>query len=325
MTSLSFLTVKDFIRGQLVSWFFTAPEKRNFHIQGYEKLKVLKRSPDGRLEIGIYKKGDNKFLIKSLFARKDSLEYKHILNEMSLLRFFEAYSPLNIDGYQLSFPRILDIFLENERILLIREYVVGNPLEEFSGDFQRKIFSLSLKAFSEISKKIDSETMKTLPRRSNALMVLSFPIYVLIASIRYPRYFVYFIKAVSIFIRCISSINPFKTSYTATHRDIHPGNIIVHDKKIAIIDIESTVFSEDGSDMAISFLNFYQHDDIDGNIAYLKSLSSSSEIYRKFILLSIFYMVRLIASDANSEEEFAKKTREYFLVFVDRIVPVILW
>ncbi len=322
MDKLSFITTLKFIRGQLLSWILSAPKRKAFQLTEYEKIQDLKVSPDGISETSLYEKNGKYYVVKILYARRGTLDYEYTLNQASMYSVLGDIEYRQSSGDRVCFPKLVDL-IDGTPIVLVREYIDGELLADAPLATQRGVLKECLVALQYATGKIAPMVKRQLPRRSNMLMLVTFPVYLGIALIRGAVTFRIALRATVLFFKLSSSLSWFRTNYTLMHRDLHPGNIIVNGTRISIIDTESTLLAENGSDMAMSFLSYYESDNVKANIDYLKSTLSPGD-WRKFSLLSIFYMIQLIASDITTEDGFAKQTRDYFVILVDCIVPSLL-
>lgn len=319
MEKLSFITTLKFVRGQILSWVMPSLKVLPLDVFAYRKVQSLKVSQDGHSETSVCEKDNRLYIAKTLFAYRWTLEYEYLLNQASMYSVLSDIRIKSSTGRDINFPKLKGFF-NGTPYVLVREFVSGESIECKALDFQREIFLDSINALRSCMKQISPEIKKCLPRRSNMLMLVTFPVYAGISFLRGRVSFRILIRSIILFVKHSTSISWFNTDYVLTHRDLHPGNILLRDNNITIIDTEEALLTEDGTDMAVSFLRYFDWSDMTPNIEFLKQ-SISSEEHGKFLILSIFYTLQFMATDTSSEEDLTKKTRDYLTIIIDSIAP----
>lgn len=322
MENLSFLTTPKFVRGQILSWLMPSFKISPVYLPGYTRIRSLKRSQGGRSETILCEKNEKRLIVKILFAFRWTLEYEYLLNQASMNSILSDIKTKSKVGHIIGFPRAV-CFSSGAPFVLVREFADGEPIEGLSISVQREILLESICALRSATNQIPLLVKGKLPRRSNMLMLISFPVYAAISLFRKRASLRTVIKSIVLFVKLSPSISWFNTEYVLAHRDLHSGNILVRDSNITIIDTEAALLAEEGVDMAISFPRYYDWSNIKSNIEYLKQ-SVSPDRYGKFILLSIFYMMQFIASDTSSEEGLVNKTKNYLAILVESIAPALI-
>lgn len=169
----------------------------------------------------------------------------------------------------------------------------------------------------ELSLLIDQSAMDNLSRRSPKFLMWSFPFHFLAAVVKdiknirqYLRFFVLFYK-----------LNPdFAQELVFTHRDLHPGNIIINGNQIAIIDFEIAALAEPETDLAIAVKFYAKKIGPDLTKKLIFDFAPDKKSRRTFLRLTIFYTLQLLAIE-DSKRELYKDAQSYLTILEKDIIP----
>lgn len=268
-------------------------------VSGYTFVRSIREGVNGLPTTALYRRDGKQYIVRILRARRNTLGYVQIVHEASILRVLQSFEKKTEDGYVIRFPKLVDVLADDARIVLIREFVSGEIMEDLPPDRQLSIFREAVSFFSDITHDLKDEVREKLPRRSNFLMATSFPVYVLIAWMRDVFHPWIYLKSFWIFMKHIRFADLFSTKYILAHKDLQPRNIVINGKEIVIIDVEICLLAESGTDLARVFFAYWRRCGKDASLSFLESLKLSSEDRRKFLLLSSFLMIQLLAMSAG--------------------------
>lgn len=329
MTRLSFLTTSKFFKGWYLSklGFFFGKITEDMDIPGYTFVRMMKKGVNGFPSTVLYQQCGKKYVARVLFARRNTLGYMQVMHEASILEVLQSFRKETEEGYTFRFPKVVDVLCGDNRIVLIKEFIEGETIESFSLEDQLDIFRKSLSFFQEITHKLKPHVRGQLPKRSNMLMVLSFPVYVFAAWTRDIFHPSMYLKSCFTFMKQIRYADVFSSNYVLAHKDLQPRNIITSGNEIVIIDMEICVLAESGTDLARSFFAYWKRCGQDMSMLFFESLKLSSDEKRRFLILTCFLIVQLLAmSSRNIFRDTSDDTIDidgYLKDFVHVIYPAI--
>lgn len=325
MEELFFLTTMTVLTGYLFTWFGPRLDQLPKPLADYSTIKHFKQALNGRLVISLCEKNKKKFVVRSLVSRQRSLPYKQMKHEISILRVLDGASYSAPSGRTIRVPRIVEIREEGHQLTLVRENIEGVSLTEYSRDIQLSVFSDCLDFFEDLSKRIDKSILKRISKRSNITVPIFFPVYFIIAVVKYPWRILCFINSAFYFFRYIASLSLFATDYVFSHKDLHQGNILVDKSQVGVIDTEIALLSERGTDLAISLVSYWKASDKNDDLVDLLRLKLfSANGRKKFIVLTIYFMIQSIAMNSKSNREDTLRAIDYLEYLNLRLVRILM-
>lgn len=328
MMQLHFFTTRNYIKSFFLSklefflgqgWGVEKNDFDNFQFIDFLKDEGIKN----KTRIGIYQAaGRQKVIIKHLTYKVKNLLYEQILNEASMLRILEPFHSESSNDIIVRFPKILDVISGKNNIALVREYIAGESLNNFPIEFKLKVIKEFLRLMLIISARLDKKVKKILPKRSNLLMIISFPIYVFRAIARDWRHAKYYFGGALIFGKFIRYFSIFYPNYVLAHRDLHLKNIIVNGKQAVVIDHELCVLAEAETEIAIIFCQCWREFGIATIIKFLQETFVSAEQKKKFAVLSVYYTVQFLTIQPKDAEVY-HQLREYLEILLKKILPAL--
>lgn len=245
------------------------------------------------------KKG-NRYIARDLCFKFKNMKYKQIMNEISLLKTLHSAADKINEGSSISFPQVIKIIEERNRLVFIRNYFAGDNIRSYSPNEKIKFIELILKDLKKYSDNLTYDR-DNIPIRTAAYINIIFPIVSFIFFLKEPRMIFRIINFIIQFYRYRLYLNRYKFNYIFANRDLHQDNIIIRDKKIMLIDSEISLFAEPETDLAIALKYYYK--DFKNKLSenFLKKVLKDDISRRRFLSLTIFYtFMTLIIEKKNT-------------------------
>jgi hypothetical protein len=236
---------------------------------------------------------NNKVVIRFLTTIIPCLALFQIQNEKKMLQLLSGISKrkkLNIN-----FPKLISFSHQKHSYTLTREYVEGNTLTQFSAKYKLRILMSCLMELKKISAILLPSEKKQLIQKNPVQMILEMPIYTIIALIKNPREIFNILYLYFKYMTYQTVPGLIHPEYKLCYRDLHSGNIIIHQNNITLIDSEICVMGEAETDLAI--ISIYYIREIGPKLLltfFSESLKTNSERIN-FLRASIYYTIQLLA------------------------------
>ena len=257
----------------------------------------IKKASRGRT-VGIYKNRlGEKAILKQLTFRFKNLYYVHLLHEASLLSLLNKYQS-KVYGENVFVPKLYKVSERKGQVEVIAQKVDGYPLKNFGMEQKLLAIEKSLIYLRDISQKISEKDMKKIPKKTSSIFLLTFPFYLFIAAIK--------LRSMNLF----SLFPTFYRNYMLSkagrlcivHRDLHSHNILIKGKRIYIVDFEVGGLSDEETDVAFVPILYHGEIAIEKIMAFLEKFVRDERQMRRFLALTIFYTVQLLALQSKKSE-----------------------
>lgn len=236
-------------------------------------------------------------IIRTLEYSYKNLKYNQVLNEVEMLKLLNKLRK-RTKAYSIVFPKVYSMRTSKHRLTVTREYIKGKQFIELTRQKKFTYLLNLVSAYRSLSRALTDEEISVLPKRSNTMLLLSFPLYFTVAMFRseslrktlvalaysfYAHSFVLFLTR-------------RKSEYVLTHRDLHSRNMLVSRKCLYVIDPEVSVLAQKETDLAIIARYFAPELGIPMVKKLLRnSLTTASEKHN-FIRLAVFYTIQILAT-----------------------------
>ena len=291
-----FLTLKSCIQGIFInlaeSIFWHATEPAAIPVE-YRLVRWIKRQGgDNVASVGIFEdKQGARVIIKHLSHRWKTLDYRCILNEVSILTSARDWRYASQDGRQVRLPALREFLDLPGELIVVKEFLDGETLDTASLAEQQAVTQDCLEAL----RRLGSSTIQPIGKRTALQLGLSFPFYWTRALMRDPFQAPLFFRLFFLFYRQWPST--MRGSYAVTHRDLHTKNILVSGSSVVILDLESMVLCNEETDLAFT-ARFNLKGWGAGRVrSLLSSIAATPESKRNFSALSIYYSVQIMVTD----------------------------
>ncbi len=322
---LHFLTKTNFLKGLFFSLMekYTNPQyqKRVFSYQNHKPLKVYKEKLDNINQslVAIFKLNKKKLLVKKLSYKFHNLSYEHLLNEISMLIILNRSNRAKVKNNTISFPRIYKIVRKEHEITFAREYIEGKQLSRYSPGIKIKTIISCIDIFTKLTSQINVNEIKKLPKRSSLEISVTLPLYFIKALAKFPNNFANLISIFKEYYFNLTISTIFRPTYVLSHRDLHSNNIILNKMSTYIIDPEICTLAEELTDLSIVSRIYMRELGAKKINELLSYYLISSNDWRIFCRLTIFYTVQILATQKKQSLEYKEG-----LDYIDYLVEVFL-
>ena len=201
-------------------------------------------------------------------------------NELHALEVLQNVLPRGI-----RVPRLLRKDQEGDKFILGQEYVDGKLLADFRPATQIKVYRKVLVSLNSVKLPSSARLMYRPP----SYLVISFPYILLRALMTHPWATGLLLSTAVIYLQNLGML--FGGSLGFVHRDLNPGNLILTNKQIYLIDLEYAALSLQEYDYAGIWRSVIHNKVLSQKFLALTSslLGSGSPAFARFRLLSIYY------------------------------------
>lgn len=316
------LSILNYLKGLFVEIYdqFDNQEPENILPEtyaGYRLEKSLTSLADQQkgYQIGLYSLGTKRVVIKFLKFKNKNLKYEQLLHEANLLKLLNTNKSLKV-----RIPRLLDLKLNSNMVVLIREYINGTPVKKISLPKKLEILNKCLEFFR---KETVSDNNNYLSRRPEILNFLQMPFFLIFSIFKKPADFFIFIKIYIIYVESYFMTRKHESHLVIAHRDLHSENILISGNYINIVDNEIAILAKKETDLAIIsryYISEIPQDILTGFI--LNHLSTRIDKHN-FLQLTIFYTFQKLALLPVSHK-FYLDAQKYTGFLINNFLPFLL-
>lgn len=193
--------------------------------------KIIKENAFNPYFIGIYKRDNKRYFIKTWKGKIKDYHYQALVNEVLVNKVL--YNKL-LSG-KIRTPKIIEFFLTKNSLSVVYEYIEGKSLLSYSLIEQTKILSSVIKCFKIISSKsFNKKYLNDLEKKGSIFYLNSLSFITLISLISSLKNWKVIIKG---YFKALKHYSSIKKSYlTINHCDLYPENILISKDKYYIID-----------------------------------------------------------------------------------------
>ncbi|MBI4130388.1 phosphotransferase [Candidatus Roizmanbacteria bacterium] len=247
-------------------------------VAGYSLVKpVLPDTPVHNFAVGIYAKNNTPYFIKTWENKERDLTYYSALYEFQvsglLSRKFKEFSE------QVRVPEAIEIVHNSDNsISFVYEYVGGFLLSKRGVSEQLRHLEKIISELVYLSSTLTKEEKSQLRSRGILFYLFCLPLCTILSVRSNPSKWRKILKAC---LHCALSLK-IQRALVLSHRDLHPGNVILADNLLYMVDCEYvalTIPGFDWSDLGIFFSN---------NQRYAQSMqgcSANSEFLKTYIAI----------------------------------------
>lgn len=180
--------------------------------------------------VGIYKKENKKYFVKTWSGKTKDINYQILLNELVINEVL--YSKL-LKG-KIETPKIIEHFSTKNSLSVIYEYIEGKSLLSYPLNFQTKTMSKIINLFKKISLESSNKYLNILEKKDKSFYLGSLSYITLLTLISSPKEYSLIFNA---YVKAFANFFNIKRSkLTINHGDLNPDNILVSKNKHYIID-----------------------------------------------------------------------------------------
>jgi serine/threonine protein kinase len=291
-------------------------------LKDYVYIKSFNKYSDNQFsnDVGLYRdKNNNKVVIRRFYYYFKNLKYYQIMNECNMIKLVNNFKMKQDSDFQLFFPKLIKFTNTNNEIIAVRDYFQGDQLRRQNRILKVKILTFILENFLFISKQISEEGKKLLPARTAFYIFTAFPIALVRTILKDPNnIFYYFRLSFLFYFQFFGSHN--ESQNVLAHRDLHSNNILIKEQKVQVLDLEIMLLAEEETDIAI--ISRCYSDDLNME-TIIKLIKTNIKDKKRFIRLSIFYSIQLMANEPISSYYY-KQTYNYLQEVFPKIISKLL-
>src|SRR5258706_11395001 len=191
--------------------------------------------------IGIYQKGRKKYFIKSWTGIIKDINYYCIVSQYLTNKAFHELFVSKSNKYNIKTPKAIEYIKSKNSLSVVYEYIDGRQLDKFDSEIQAKIIvniANNLKSFSD---SLSEEEKKYFSKRNKLFYMFILLVASIILLIFSPRNFKIILN--SFFNSIAALLSSKENGQSLAHRDLLPKNIMVSNKNIFILDLETMVMT----------------------------------------------------------------------------------
>ena len=275
--------------------------KLPIRIGEYELIsKIHKNNSFNDYAIGVYRANGEKYLIKTWTGAIKNYRYFDLISEYFLT------SELNniLSGSHIYSPKVFKLIERKNSLSMVREFIEGKTLSEFSLRKQVEVLSKTIIEFNSLNNKFNSFSADIPKRDYKFYLICTLPLAVL-TVISHPKAFRVVTKAYLDFIKNIMEIKD-RTLHLA-HRDLSLDNIIINKKGIHILDCGKIAFTYKNYDLSYISINPKLRKVSD--LVSARVNQSTNVLLRNFILLN---QARSLGNPANYNNFYIRRLYEEY-------------
>ncbi len=229
-------------------------EKPLSNIANYILYKEINRANEtNKFSIGLYKKDNKKYFIKTWHGSIKDMFYHFLLNEyqVNLVLYQLLHQHKDIIGIRT--PRAIEFVTRAQSASLVMEFIEGKPIKNLPSKIQMQIITNVMKDLELLSKKITNTMANKLHKRTKKSYVSLLILETILLLIKSPNDL--FIILRMFFSLLISLIRTQQTKLVLSHRDLTPNNVMIKNKKTYLIDCEQVALTLPGHDLCYLAIN----------------------------------------------------------------------
>ncbi len=199
------------------------------------------------LAIGVYSKGNEKFLVKRWVGKYKDMQYYSLINEYAV---HLVLAP-KMASFSVRLPKAISYTKDRTSISLVYEFIEGETADSLPVQRQVMVVEKTLEYFAEVSGELTKQERTIFSKRTALYFLLLMPLLTVFCIAKNS-------KDTKILLRTLGA---FYTMHFATHdrplmlahRDLTPSNLMVSGGTVYILDTESVALTMQGYDVAYLF------------------------------------------------------------------------
>jgi serine/threonine protein kinase len=288
------------------------PQNCEEQIGQYTLKKVLKDAESKiGFSIGLYTKGKNSFVIKTVNFRTHHQLYQLLLNEAFMTKFLAE----NVSDPQFMVPQFVELFEQHHKLYFIRTYV---EREERTSSQQDHIkgFTTCVDSF----RSIPFQKYPELPRSTAFYSFIWMIPYFVVSSLKKPQHTGIYFSLLKQYFASLTLADFISPNLSLAHRDLTPDNVFISKGKVGLIDLETMIVGSYLTDLA-NFPRKYFGTLSRSTIQDYLSQKVTTDIDRRtFTWLSVFYLLQYLAVEDTANPYYTEAI-SFLPFFTGEILP----
>lgn len=318
-----FLNTTGLIKGMLggvVNQLIKYPENREV-LTNYRLVKDL--TPDYasiKNRIGIYQdKTGRKMVIKKKSAYLPDLEQVFLANEASILNILKDLKKINLA------PKFIDFEVKNGQAILTTELIDGKTSDQLPQKFRLMMVKETLESLKQLADNLPEKSVPQMPKTRNWLYGAVFLPKLIKLIIKSPDNFTSYLRIGGLFYLNLAAGSWKKYKLGLVHRDLYPDNILYSPKDgLRLLDWESAVLSDPLYDLAQVAMIYTREFGTPEMVKILHQHLNDNTERKRFIALSIYNSVQILAHHKSSNKEFIE-VNKFLDQLLNKIAPEIIY
>lgn len=243
----------DILRGACVlafSWKSPlAPAILPSVLEGYTLVRSLDKSDHSdSMAIGIYQKGERKYLVKYWQGKYKSLNYYLLVHEYLVTKIVRRYF-VNHQGLKVSVPEAVECFSSSQQFVAVFEFIEGVTIDTLSSSDQIRLWTKSQAALESVGEGLTPDDRVSIGKRGPAAYLIFSILFSGLLLVRRPQEFV--LVGRTLVRLMMLATKTFSQDLVLAHRDLTPNNLLLGSTgQLYILDFESLKYTLPGYDEA---------------------------------------------------------------------------
>jgi hypothetical protein len=323
---LHFLKTSRVLKGALIDFAAKALPKKSprawSDLPDYRLLRVFseqeKRGCPFRVALFQDSKGQL-VVVKQLQYRLRGSAYEQLWHEASTLALLGGCEKVQaLTRHRVHFSHFIDYIDRDGETIFIQAFIPGRTLAEYPKGFQVEALHECITFLAEISEKLCPATMALLPKRSNLLVALTFPLYLFGVLLRDWGKWPEFLLFGRMFLRSLNIRDLLAPRYVLTHRNLHTKNILVDNGVLTIIDLETCALVDEGAELPSGMWIYTSELGVDHSRILMNTFVFEAAQKKKFFGLSSYHILQSLLLTPRYSKAY-EYIRSYSFIFLNEI------
>lgn len=269
----------------------------------YSYIVHIKKKPNG-----------SKSITKSLNFHFPNLLTELLHHEYQMLAWLHPHTQKKNGLYV---PEPFHFGCDDKHCTLEREYLSAAVASELSADKKISLFDTAITELERIGELVAHS--EAVPHRTPVEILWTSFFFFAVVCLREPAKIWETIRVFALFWSNFSLYDFFFPHYVLAHRDLTSENIFDLNGRPAIADLETAIWTEAETDLALFPRFYFLEIPLPQIISYLQSKLHRADQKRRFVRLTSYYVLQFLAISGN--DRFYSEAQKYRTLLLTTIAP----